>query len=618
MKFMRNLRQMSSERKWPWIWRLLMWLAILIVGSAAVITAAYYFDVATESRYFCGVLCHPNRPQYMAQEVSPHADLECGVCHVGPGLPAKLMAKIAGTRELYMLVTNSFERPIEHPVNQLKSADVICEQCHTPEQFYEDQVEKVVRFAEDEANTSTAIYLTMQIGNREAQAGSDVGAHWHIDHPVWYVARDVYEQDIPWVGVEGEDGQLVAYQSVDDPLTPDELENMTRREMDCMDCHNRATHDFRNPERWVNEAMAEGRIDAALPYVKRQAMELLAVSYDTQDAGLAAMADLDQFYRSEYPDVYAERGDAIDEAVATLQEIYEHTTFPRMNLTWDFYPDNLGHTDFPGCFRCHDGEHVNDQQEPIANNCTLCHSAPIVWEGDGRTASSVVAGAVLDIERPASHREASFVWDHRIAVDDSCADCHGTIEYGTDNSSFCANGICHGQEWPEPVAVRDFEHPVPLAGAHADASCYECHGGSDELALNECAICHQPPELPHFGADCASCHTPFGWETSAAAWTAVVSLVPHQVAAELDCLSCHADGPATMVPDSHVTFPDDACLECHDVAWESGALLVPHIVEGRDSCLVCHDEGGLAPVPPTHEEWPDVSCLLCHEASTEQ
>ena len=157
MNPMPHLRQTSSAPKQPRKWRLLMWLAIFVVGSAAVVTAAYYFDVATESRYFCGVLCHPNRPQYMAQEVSPHADLECGVCHVGPGLPAKVMAKIAGVRELYMLVTNSFERPIEHPVNQLKSADVICEQCHTPQQFYEDQIEQVVRFAEDEANTSTEI-----------------------------------------------------------------------------------------------------------------------------------------------------------------------------------------------------------------------------------------------------------------------------------------------------------------------------------------------------------------------------------------------------------------------------------------------------------------------------
>jgi predicted CXXCH cytochrome family protein len=364
--------------------------------------------------------------------------------------------------------------------------------------------------------------------------------------------------------------------------------------------------------------MAAGRIDPDLPYVKREAMELFSASYDTQEAGLAAMADLAQFYRSEYPDVYAEREGAIEEAVSTLKEIYGHTTFPRMNLTWDFYPNNLGHTDYPGCFRCHDGEHLNAQEESIANNCALCHSAPIVHEGDDGVAPSVIASAVLDIERPDSHFEASFLWDHRIVVDDSCADCHGAIEYGTDNTSFCANGICHGQDWPEPAAAMDFEHPVQLLGGHADASCNECHQADDELESDDCAACHQPPEMPHFGAVCSSCHTPFGWEESAAAWTAVISSIPHQVMPELDCMTCHTDGPATGVPDNHAPFPDDSCLACHDSVWESGTLLVPHIVEGRDSCLVCHDEGELSPVPPSHDGWPNGSCLLCHEENAAQ
>jgi hypothetical protein len=416
----------------------------------------------------------------------------------------------------------------------------------------------------------------------------------------------------------GEDGQMIEYQSVDDPLTSAELAGMNRREMDCMDCHNRATHQFRNPERWVNEAMAEGRIDPELPYVKREAMKLVSASYQTQDAGLAAMADLSQFYQSEYASVYADQKAAIDEAVATLQEIYEHTDFPRMNLDWDFYPDNLGHTDFPGCFRCHDGEHVNAEEESIPNNCTLCHSTPIVREGDGEVPSSVIAGAVLDVERPDSHREASFVWDHRVLADDSCVDCHGAIEYGTDNSSFCANGICHGQDWPEPAARMDFEHPVTLTGAHADAACYECHQQVGDLDIASCETCHQPPDPPHFGPECASCHTPFGWEESAAAWTAVVSNIPHRVEADLDCLSCHIDGPVTTAPESHALFPEDSCLECHQSVWEPGALVVPHIVEGRDSCLVCHDEGRLKPVPPTHSGWSNAFCTLCHESGTEQ
>jgi len=203
-----NLQRDGGGGKRPWELRLIFWLIVVVVGAVAAIVAAYYFDVATESRYFCGVLCHPNRPQYVAQEVSPHADLECGVCHVGPGLFPKVQAKIAGVGELYLLVTNQFDRPIEHPVNQLKSADVICEQCHTPDQFYEEQLEQISRFAEDEANSETEISMVLRIGGGEEREET-TAAHWHVDHPVRYIARDADKQDIAWAAVMGDDGVLV-------------------------------------------------------------------------------------------------------------------------------------------------------------------------------------------------------------------------------------------------------------------------------------------------------------------------------------------------------------------------------------------------------------------------
>ena len=126
-----------------------------VVVAAVAVVAAHYFDVATESREFCGLLCHPNRPQYYAQEVSAHADVECGECHIGPGIPAKVMAKILGTRELYALVTNSYERPIPHPVNQMRSADVICLQCHSEHLVNQDEIRRISSFAPDEANSET-------------------------------------------------------------------------------------------------------------------------------------------------------------------------------------------------------------------------------------------------------------------------------------------------------------------------------------------------------------------------------------------------------------------------------------------------------------------------------
>ncbi len=619
---MRNLQRGSGGRKrpglaWlgdnrdkPWELQLILGIAIFLVGSVVAITGAYYFDVATESRYFCGVLCHPNRPQYVAQEVSPHADVECGVCHVGPGLFPKVQAKIAGAKELYLLVTNRFDRPIEHPVSQLKPAEVICEQCHTADQFYEDQIERIARFAEDETNTRTQIALAVRIGGGMAdenpEAAQASAAHWHIAHPVSYIARDADRQDIPWAAVMGDDGVPVEYQAIENPLSAEERAGLEPREMDCIDCHNRATHDFRNPEEWVNADMAAGRIDSDLPYVKREAMALLETPYETQEAGVAAMEGLVQFYQSAYPSVYTEREQAIREAVASLQEIYEHTTFPRMNLTWDYYPDNLGHTDFAGCFRCHDGKHVNAQEEMIPSNCTLCHSVPLVAVGDSAVESSILRNAVLAVQKPDSHRETDFVWEHRLLADDSCAVCHGTavgdnrIKFGTDNSSFCANGICHGQEWPEPARLSadgqyaDFSHPVQLVGGHADALCSGCHAVTAEPVLEDCAACHEAPsgsssdgDRPaHYPGQCSSCHG------SAIAWSELV----FDHAGLVDCQSCHA-------PDAPANHYEKQCSNCHASTSSWTAVQVKHT--GFTDCQSCH----AADAPSAH--YGD-QCSNCH------
>jgi hypothetical protein len=619
MSSLRNLGRASDPRRRPWGPRLLLGVGILIVGSVAVITAAYYFDVATESNEFCGLLCHPNRPEYVSHEVSAHANVECGTCHIGPGLLPKVQAKIYGVGELVSLVTNTYGRPIEPPVARMPPADVACQQCHWPASFNAQELLQTSTFAADEQNAETSTDLTLKISATDppgSQGGElQQGAHWHVDNPVWYVARDENYQDIPWVASVGAEGQGVVYQAQDNPLTEQELSSLPIRRMDCIDCHNRPTHQFRNPADLVDEAIAAGEIDRSLPYVKREAIELLSTSYPTQEAGVQAMQGLADFYRSGYPDLYASQQGNIDQVVKTLQTIYSETTFPDMNLTWQSYPDNLGHQDFPGCFRCHDAQHVNAQQEPIPNNCTLCHSVPVAT-GPGQTASvgSIVNAVVQTRAEPASHLQPDFMFQHRILANDSCADCHGPIQYGTDNTSFCANGICHGQEWPQTAAAASFVHPVALVGQHAEATCNQCHQGRQELSIEDCATCHQPPSEPHFGSDCSQCHTPTGWRESAVSWVTNVPPITHRVGGTLDCLSCHSEGGAVPVPASHQGIPSASCVSCH----QSGAILetptIPHKVEAADTCQTCHGEGQLKPTSAFHEQVPADSCLYCHES----
>ena len=129
--------------------------------------------------------------------------------------------------------------------------------------------------------------------------------------------------------------------------------------MDCMDCHNRPTHTFEQPEAAVNAAFAAGRLEPSLPFLKKNSLEALQQSYASHpEAATAIPARLVEFYRSQYPDLLAAQRPAIDRAGQALVEIYSRNIFPQMNITWGSYPNNLGHEAFPGCFRCHDGAHA--------------------------------------------------------------------------------------------------------------------------------------------------------------------------------------------------------------------------------------------------------------------
>jgi hypothetical protein len=137
--------------------------------------------------------------------------------------------------------------------------------------------------------------------------------------------------------------------------------------MDCMDCHNRPTHAYELPERAVNEAMASGAISPALPFVKKRGVELLKKSYASQaQAEQAIRAAFRQFYPASPP---AQVSNAIDALIA----IYGRNVFPEMKVTWGTYPNNLGHMDFPGCFRCHDDNHAAADGKKIVQDCNTCH-----------------------------------------------------------------------------------------------------------------------------------------------------------------------------------------------------------------------------------------------------
>ena len=144
--------------------------------------------------------------------------------------------------------------------------------------------------------------------------------------------------------------------------------------MDCLDCHNRPTHTFELPERGIDRALNEGKIAASLPFARKKAVEIVKVAYASrEEAAERIPTAFSGFYRQQYPQVWSQHGEEVTRSAGAVLEVWEQNVFPDMKVNWGTYPNNLGHTDFPGCFRCHDGAHADKSGEAITQDCDACH-----------------------------------------------------------------------------------------------------------------------------------------------------------------------------------------------------------------------------------------------------
>src|SRR5262249_25832824 len=84
-------------------------------------------------------------------------------------------------------------------------------------------------------------------------------------------------------------------------------------------------------------------------------------------------AALLEAYRRDSPEVASARPAEIEKAGKAILAIYNRNVFPDLKVGWGSYPNNLGHTDSPGCFRCHDGEHATADGKTIPQDCDTCH-----------------------------------------------------------------------------------------------------------------------------------------------------------------------------------------------------------------------------------------------------
>jgi nitrate/TMAO reductase-like tetraheme cytochrome c subunit len=348
---------------------------VFVCASAFGSYRAYEY---TESVEFCGEACHSvMKPEFVAFHATSHARIKCVDCHVGHGAQSYARSKFSGARQLLALATGSYSRPIETPVHNMRPADQTCEQCHWPSKFHGAKLKTFNHYAYDENNSLRQMRLLINVGGGDPSSGPVAGIHWHMNlgNQITFIAADKQRQAIPWIRVQDRNGNVTEYYDRLRRPSAEQIAAAEKRRMDCIDCHNRPAHAYLPPDVAVDQSFAAGRLDPTLPYLKRQTVEFLSKPYATEQEALNTIASgLDSFYRTNYNQLYAQKGETIKSAIGETQRIFKTYFFPEMKTDWSTHPNNIGHFYSSGCFRCHDGEHVSDTGKMIRNDCNICHT----------------------------------------------------------------------------------------------------------------------------------------------------------------------------------------------------------------------------------------------------
>ncbi len=418
--------------------RFLVFLVLTFFFIAVSAFGSYRAFEYTESVAFCGQTCHSvMKPEYTAYLAGSHARVRCVDCHVGEGADWYVRSKLSGAYQLYSVAFSKYSRPIGTPVHNLRPAPETCEQCHWPEKFFGAQMKVFNRYGNDEQNTLRQTRMLINVGGGSPRTGKVEGIHWHMNiaNEISYIAADEKRQNIPWVRMVDREGNVEEFSDRRVQLSGQQIEASAKRKMDCVDCHNRPAHVYLPPDVAVDQALAAGKMDVTLPYLRRQAVEVLSGTYETTEQALAAIdRGLNDFYRNNYGQVFLEKQDALKNAIAEIQGIYQTYMFPEMRTDWRTHPNNIGHKNFAGCFRCHDGEHFSKSGKMITNDCNVCHTT------------------IFDSAAPPSSNVRTGTWTH-------------PIDLGSLSDRKCET--CHSPDKP-------FKHPVNL-GDISKFQCADCH-----------------------------------------------------------------------------------------------------------------------------------------------
>jgi len=389
-----------------------IFLLLTAVGSYS----AFHF---TESNTFCGEVCHSvMHPEFAAYQQSPHAQVRCIECHVGEGVGWYVKSKLSGLRQVYGVITGDFERPIQTPIHNLRPARETCEKCHWPEKFYArtDRLEK--HYLSDEENSEWQIALTLKVGGEHSSDGLSKGIHWHINPNtlVEYASNDYKRQEIPWVRlINKETHDTTVFIDSESDFELANLDTMEIRQMDCIDCHNRPSHQYLPPDKFIDKEIAAGNISSEIPEIKSKLMEICEEDFTSIDSFKTFVTNtMEQFYTEDYEEYYNENKGIVLSAENAFVDAYSKNIFPQMNVKWDKYPFNIGHMDFPGCFRCHNDSHESEDGKLIPRDCQSCHE--INAQGNPDNLEKAVFGSPLEFKHPV---DIDGAWQEM-----NCSECH--------------------------------------------------------------------------------------------------------------------------------------------------------------------------------------------------
>jgi nitrate/TMAO reductase-like tetraheme cytochrome c subunit len=355
---------------------------------------------------FCGETCHTvMQPEFTTYHHGPHARVSCAECHIGSGASWYVKSKISGAYQVYATLFNKYERPIPTPVRNLRPAQETCERCHWPDAFTGNLDRSFIHYLSNKKNTPYTVRLSIRVGGGQPGQGFFGGIHWHMNvaNRVEYYASDAQRQVIPWIRMTSlSSGEVRVFRTPDFKGDPPAG---TIRVMDCIDCHNRPAHSYLTANQAVEIDMALGKISASLPAIKPAAVRALTRKYADMDQ---AMTGITTALGEKYPG-----GTDLSPTIAAVQRIYREDFFPQMKSDWRNYPNNIGHKDWPGCFRCHDNKHsTSDGQTTVrSSDCNACHT--LLAQGSGDELLQV-APQGMKFKHPGGETDPDL----------TCSDCH--------------------------------------------------------------------------------------------------------------------------------------------------------------------------------------------------